>query len=302
MGWENSAALAEETDNPRRNVPRAVFASIILMAASYVLFSYVTVEGFGQNVESLGKTEIPFISVADDTLHAFAFFAYLAGLTSTLGVLIAGVNAQARMVFNADRKGLLPAAIGRVQTTRRTPVVVRCVFLGFSLLLVFAWGGRTDPLEFFAVLDARHAPRPRRLPRGQPRAAGLLPALPAGGVLRAPARGVAAARGGAHRVPALRTGQARSARAVQPLPADLCGHHRCGRAVRRGAGEASAGSGRPRRLDRRRQRLNLLDDPRVPAQWRRTPAAGTRADLLTPVAPPDCSRRGLGRQRTAGAS
>jgi len=51
--------MAEETDNPRRNVPRAVFASIILMAASYVLFSYVTVEGFGQNVESLGKTEIP---------------------------------------------------------------------------------------------------------------------------------------------------------------------------------------------------------------------------------------------------
>lgn len=44
----------------------------------------------------------------------------------------------------------MPAAIGRVHPTRRTPVVARCVFLGFSLLLVFAWGGRTDPLEFFA--------------------------------------------------------------------------------------------------------------------------------------------------------
>src|SRR5664280_526776 len=33
--------------------------------------------------------------------------------------------------------------------TRRTPVVALCVFLGFSLLLVFAWGGRTDLLEFF---------------------------------------------------------------------------------------------------------------------------------------------------------
>jgi len=120
------------------------------MAASYVLFSYVTVEDFGQNVDALGKAEIPFIGVADDTLHAFAFFAYLAGLTSTLGVLIAGVNAQARMVFNAGREGLLPAAIGRVHPTRRTPVVALCVFLGFSLLLVFAWGGRTDPLEFFA--------------------------------------------------------------------------------------------------------------------------------------------------------
>ena len=32
IGWENSAALAEETTNPRRNVPRAVFLSIALMA------------------------------------------------------------------------------------------------------------------------------------------------------------------------------------------------------------------------------------------------------------------------------
>ena len=29
IGWENSAALAEETTNPRRNVPRAVFMSIV---------------------------------------------------------------------------------------------------------------------------------------------------------------------------------------------------------------------------------------------------------------------------------
>ena len=33
IGWENSAALAEETNNPRRNVPRAVFLSIAFMAA-----------------------------------------------------------------------------------------------------------------------------------------------------------------------------------------------------------------------------------------------------------------------------
>ena len=39
IGWENSAALAEETDNPRRNVPRAIFLSVALMAVGYVLFA-----------------------------------------------------------------------------------------------------------------------------------------------------------------------------------------------------------------------------------------------------------------------
>jgi amino acid transporter len=36
IGWENSAALAEETDDPRRNVPKAIYASILLMGLSYL--------------------------------------------------------------------------------------------------------------------------------------------------------------------------------------------------------------------------------------------------------------------------
>ncbi|GAC1356761.1 MAG: hypothetical protein NVSMB38_38580 [Ktedonobacteraceae bacterium] len=38
VGWENSAALAEETDNPRSNVPKAIYSSILLMGLSYLLF------------------------------------------------------------------------------------------------------------------------------------------------------------------------------------------------------------------------------------------------------------------------
>src|SRR5580698_1197689 len=88
IGWENSAALAEETGNPRRNVPRAVFLSTGLMVVSYVLFSFATVTGFGYNGTKLAAASIPFITVAHNILAGFAVFAYLAGLTSTLGVLI----------------------------------------------------------------------------------------------------------------------------------------------------------------------------------------------------------------------
>ena len=59
IGWENSAALAEETGNPRRNVPRAVFLSAALMVVSYVLFSYATVSGFGYNVAQDQQPEHP---------------------------------------------------------------------------------------------------------------------------------------------------------------------------------------------------------------------------------------------------
>src|SRR2546421_9896695 len=43
IGWENSASLAEETAEPRRNVPKAIYSSILLMALSYLLFMYATV-------------------------------------------------------------------------------------------------------------------------------------------------------------------------------------------------------------------------------------------------------------------
>ena len=109
IGWENSAALAEETGNPRRNVPRAVFLSIGLMVVSYLLFAYATVTGFGYNGAKLSAATIPFITVAGGITATFAVFAYIAGMTSTLGVLISAVNSQSRLIFNAGREGLLPS-------------------------------------------------------------------------------------------------------------------------------------------------------------------------------------------------
>jgi amino acid transporter len=142
IGWENSAALAEETGNPRRNVPRAVFLSVALMAVSYVLFAYATVTGFGYNAAKLTAPSdlIPFITVAHGALAAFAFFAYLAGLTSTLGVLISAVNSQARLVFNAGREGLLPRWIGRVQPSRQVPRNAIFAFVGIASLIIVVWG------------------------------------------------------------------------------------------------------------------------------------------------------------------
>src|SRR5450631_363164 len=158
IGWENSAALAEETDNPRRNVPRAVFTSVAIMAVSYIVFAYATVSGFGYSVDKLGAAQIPFISVAQGTLGILAFFAYLSGLTSTLGALIAGTNSQARLVFNAGREGLLPSFMGRVHPQRRTPTNAIFTFIAISLLIIGGWGaghvlsGHTDsmdPVTFF---------------------------------------------------------------------------------------------------------------------------------------------------------
>jgi amino acid transporter len=139
IGWENSAALAEETTNPRHNVPRAVFLSIALMAFTYLLLAYATVTGFHYSASALTAPLIPFISVAHSVAASLAFIAYLAGLTSTLGVLIAAVNSQCRLIFNAGREGLLPRWIGRVHPVRRTPVNAIIAFVGIASAITLGW-------------------------------------------------------------------------------------------------------------------------------------------------------------------
>jgi amino acid transporter len=158
IGWENSAALAEETNNPRRNVPRAIFLSVALMGVSYLLFSYATLTGFAYNGDKVAGAEIPFITVAHGVLAVFALFAFFAGLTSTLGVLISAVNSQCRLIFNAGREGLLPAWLGKVHPTRRTPVNAIFTFVGVASLIIVVWAllhliggstGQLDPIKFF---------------------------------------------------------------------------------------------------------------------------------------------------------
>jgi amino acid transporter len=158
IGWENSAALAEETTSPRRNVPRAVFLSIAFMGLTYLLVAYATVSGFGYNATALTSASIPFISAAHSIAPWLAFIAYMAGLTSTLGVLIAAVNSQCRLIFNAGREGLLPRWIGRVNPTRLTPVNAIITFVGIASIITLGWalghwiggtGNSLSALNFF---------------------------------------------------------------------------------------------------------------------------------------------------------
>ena len=158
IGWENSAALAEETTNPRRNVPRAVFLSVALMAVLYLLVAYATVTGFHYNATALEAPLIPFIAVAHSVAAWLAFITYLAVLTSTLGVLIAAVNSQCRLIFNAGREGLLPRWIGYVHPVRRTPVNAIITFVGIASAITLVWalghwigghGNSLSALNFF---------------------------------------------------------------------------------------------------------------------------------------------------------
>ncbi len=159
IGWENGPALAEETRDPKRSVPRALYISVAIGTALFVFFAYVTVTGFDYDVSSIGRSSIPFLSVADHYLGGAAVLAWIGGTVSVLATLIAGVSSQARMLFDGGRCGLLPARLGHLRQPGDTPVNALLVMAAGGLGLIAVWwvahlvgvdSGSTDPVGLYA--------------------------------------------------------------------------------------------------------------------------------------------------------
>jgi amino acid transporter len=145
IGWENSAAMAEETQNPRTAVPKAIFTSVALIVVLYVFLSYSTVVGFDNNPDKLTAAGVPMVDAAQGVASFLAFLAYIAGFTSIVSSLISATNSQARIIFNSGREGLLPSVTGRVTARTQTPWVAFLVFLGLALGLVYVFCRSSNP-------------------------------------------------------------------------------------------------------------------------------------------------------------
>ncbi len=159
IGWENGPALAEETRDPRRTVPRALYTSIAISAVLFVTFAYATVTGFHYDVASIGRSSVPFLSVADRYLGGAAILAWVAGIVSVLATLVSGANSQARMLFDGGRSGLLPAWFAGLRPRVETPVNALLGMGSVGLGIIAVWWlvhvvgvdhGSTDPVGLYA--------------------------------------------------------------------------------------------------------------------------------------------------------
>jgi amino acid transporter len=159
IGWENGPALAEEARDPRRTIPRALYISIAVGTALFVFFAYATITGFHYDVASIGRSSVPFLRISDHYLGGAAFLAWGAGIISVLATLVAGVNSQARMLFDGGRSGLLPARLGRLRLPANAPVNALATMAAIGLGLIALWwgshllgldNGSTDPVGLYA--------------------------------------------------------------------------------------------------------------------------------------------------------
>jgi amino acid transporter len=151
IGWENSAMLAEETTNPRRNVPRALVTGTVSIGILYVFLAFATETAFHHNATAIGNSAIPFVDAFKASAAGILIIAYLAGVTSIFSSLIGLTNAQARILFSSSREGLLPVFFGKIHPQHRTPHVAMWTYIVLALLIVLVFGTlyAIDPVTLF---------------------------------------------------------------------------------------------------------------------------------------------------------
>ncbi|GAB0115813.1 APC family permease [Acidisoma sp. C75] len=149
VGWENSATLAEETENPRRNIPRALLIGTVAIGLVYIYLAYATETAFKNDVHAISNSTIPFIDALKKTAGGIVFVAYLAGVTSVFSCLLGLTNSQARILFSAGRESLLPVFFGKIHPAHKTPHVAMWIYILTALVITLAcWN--LSPLDIFA--------------------------------------------------------------------------------------------------------------------------------------------------------
>jgi basic amino acid/polyamine antiporter, APA family len=130
IGFEDVLNVSEEVKNPKRNVPLGIISAMIVATIIYMAVAITAVSVMPW--QELAASKAPLMDVAKaaapwfsniDSIYLFITL-FAIGNTALLNYIMGS-----RLLYGMSRQHLLPAILGRIHPTRRTP--------HFAILLLF---------------------------------------------------------------------------------------------------------------------------------------------------------------------
>ncbi len=124
IGFDAVSTAAQETKNPKRNMPIGILGSLAICTVLYILFAHVltgvaSVDFFrGKGGEASVASAIQEYMPGYGWLANFVTVAILAGFSSVILVMLLG---QSRVFYSMGKDGLLPKAFGDLHPKYQTP-------------------------------------------------------------------------------------------------------------------------------------------------------------------------------------
>ncbi|WP_083292331.1 amino acid permease [Arthrobacter sp. SW1] len=122
IGFDAASTAGEEARNPKRDLPRAIMLSMLIVTTIYVLVAVAAIGARPWNW--FDGTEAALVQILEETTHqpwialVFAVGAVLAIASIVLTVLYG----QTRILLSMSRDGMVPGIFGRVSRRTGTPV------------------------------------------------------------------------------------------------------------------------------------------------------------------------------------
>ena len=143
IGFDIVATAAEETRNPKRDLPRAIIGSLVIVTVLYVLVTVVLtamvpydqlgpLQPDGSHDGDAATLASAFTAVGVDWAAKVIAIGALAGLTTVVLVLMLG---QSRIIFAMSRDGLLPRGMAQVNEKTGTPARIT-VGVGVAVAMI----------------------------------------------------------------------------------------------------------------------------------------------------------------------
>jgi APA family basic amino acid/polyamine antiporter len=131
IGFDIVATMAQETKNPKRNMPIGIIGSLVVCTILFVLFGHV-MTGLA-NYTEFKDSAAPVAIAIEKTPYAWLSPAIiLAILVGYVSVILVDLMGQSRVFFSMSRDGLLPHVFADLHSRFRTPFksnILLCVFI-----------------------------------------------------------------------------------------------------------------------------------------------------------------------------
>jgi len=145
VGFESGTVYGEETRNPRRAVPIAVFTVIVVMALLYIWTTYSAIIGLGwqhagDTLGNIAIAPLPYYNLADAYVgHWLTVIMIIAVSTSTFAACLAFHQAMVRYFYAMGREEILPKPFGKTHNRWKSPVnaiIAQSIFTALVILFL----------------------------------------------------------------------------------------------------------------------------------------------------------------------
>jgi amino acid transporter len=139
-GFEGAASLGEETDNPTRNIPRAIATAVLVAGAFYIVCIIAQTMGFGTDaagVKAFATSSSPLGDLSKD--YVGSGLADLVNLGATVSAFASGLGtatAGSRILFALSRDGFASRRLGQASRRTGAPVGALAVVMTIGLTVV----------------------------------------------------------------------------------------------------------------------------------------------------------------------